>query len=393
MSNIEQLTSRLSNSMSELGSSIVRMQQFNPNEYQALTHKFDTATGVVERLTNALRPRKRKHGERYETFAHAEGVKTASDAIASQCRVASGAWGAEPALFHSRRSFTHIGIGMMVPPLNTRTLEFLRCASETWMPVAGSTLDLLILVDCRRNASLPDLPLFSAPHLPRMHPRCYSGRIQINVDDFAKEDALLRQMLQDMPGKTFYMTIDLDTMLLPLNLFNFLSLLRSDAEGGSHLYFGSDEISTRIPGRSRLLRSQSWLAAKLRLSRMSKNPDVQIPAVATYAQGGAKGFSGAALKLIVQSGCLQEVGSLPCQDGLCIHKKEDATVGLCALALGIPLVNCKCFHAWGPCNIYNTSSCNDHMAKSHLCRYPITIHKLRKVDWYRRWWTFLRLRG
>lgn len=279
----------------------------------------------------------------------------------------------------------------MVPPLNSKTIDFLRCASETWMP--GPTLEMVMLIDCHgKNASLRRTPFLTARQLPVVHPRCFRGQIQINFNDFDKEATLLDELLRVLSHKKFYMKIDLDIMLMPSNLFNFLALLRP--KEAAPLYFGSNEIATRIQRCSRcFLNSPGWLSISQHFARELGNPDFQTPNIVTYAQGGAQGFSSSALKLLVSSGCVRKIGDLPCQDGLCIHKKEDATVGLCMLALQISLINCKCFHAWGPCNIYNTTSCLDHDNKSRLCRYPITIHKLKRLQWYRKWWRWLRDRG
>jgi hypothetical protein len=384
-----QLERQLSDNMRELGSVIVRMNHPNPLEYQALTIAFDTAFRTVDRVSAALKSKKRIH--QLDRVDHGRRTVRAYERgeVASQCRLASGAWTAEsPSI---GRTFSHIGVGMMVPPLLSKTLEFLRCATETWMPVAGPTLNIVMLADCRNtNASLRRIVMLSAPQLPTMHPRCYFGKIEINVNDFDKEAALLDELLQALPGKSFYLTVDMDTMVMPSNLLKFISL----HPGGLPLYYGSDEISTRISRCPRcFLNSGGWISAVRHFSHLAGSPGLSTPSTVTYAQGGAKGFSHSALQLLVRSGCLRHVGSLPCHDGLCIHKKEDATVGLCMLALGIPLTNCRCFHAWGPCNIYNTTSCHDHDAKARLCRYPITIHKLKRLDWYRRWWYWLNMRG
>lgn len=279
----------------------------------------------------------------------------------------------------------------MVPPLHSRTIGYLTCASETWVDAAGPSLELLLLIDCQNaDNSSAVKGLASAKILPLALVRCYTGKIQVNVNEYNKLATLLEEMLWLMPTKDYYVKIDPDTMIVPANFHHFVRALPQSPV--SPIYFGSDEISTQIPFcRGCLLSSQSWRATAKNLSGLPVSQPRR--GFVTYAQGNAEGFSKPALQLAVRSNCLRVIGRLPCQDGLCIHQKEDATIGLCMHAYGVPLTNCKCFHAWGPCNIYEPASCLDHTNGARLCRFPITIHKLKVLDWYRNWWRWINERG
>ena len=50
-----------------------------------------------------------------------------------------------------------------------------------------------------------------------------------------------------------------------------------------------------------------------------------------------------------------------------------------------PLHACGCLHFWGPCDVFH--AVKDCVNK--LCYLPITVHKMKRVEWYASWWQFL----
>eukprot|EP00900_Chrysochromulina_parva_P012992 jgi/Chrpa1/21694/Chrysochromulina_OHIO_Genome00001102-RA len=50
----------------------------------------------------------------------------------------------------------------------------------------------------------------------------------------------------------------------------------------------------------------------------------------------------------------------------------------------------RCFYDWGPCDIADPMrECKINTKESTLCRLPLTVHKLRRLEWYDGWWAFL----
>ena len=70
---------------------------------------------------------------------------------------------------------------------------------------------------------------------------------------------------------------------------------------------------------------------------------------------------------------------------------EDEAVGLCMALHRVRLITCPCIYDWGPCDIHYhlRHECRVDLNTSRVCRLPLTIHKLRKVEWYDLWWEFL----
>ena len=69
---------------------------------------------------------------------------------------------------------------------------------------------------------------------------------------------------------------------------------------------------------------------------------------------------------------------------------EDEAVGLCMRLHGVKLLTCGCFYDWGPCDIFHpTESCAPDTNASRLCHLPLTVHKLRQLDWFDKWWALL----
>jgi hypothetical protein len=104
-----------------------------------------------------------------------------------------------------------------------------------------------------------------------------------------------------------------------------------------------------------------------------------------YVQGGIEGLTISALERVVASECVQHVGHAPCfESWQCVHRAEDATLGICMRELGVPLWQCPCFHPTGPCEVSRPTTCH-----GRLCPRPISIHKLKRVSWYDAWWKLL----
>ena len=141
----------------------------------------------------------------------------------------------------------------------------------------------------------------------------------------------------------------------------------------------------------------------------------------SYAQGGAYGFSQSAMRALVGTqrrgafvgmgthregsvagttqdtrepgtSCLEAVAAAVAQyrgtDSPLLF--EDEAVGLCMYLHRVRLVTCRCFYDWGPCDIADPMrECKVNTKESNLCRLPLTVHKLRKLEWYDGWWAFL----
>ena len=67
-----------------------------------------------------------------------------------------------------------------------------------------------------------------------------------------------------------------------------------------------------------------------------------------------------------------------------VRLPEDWVVGLTKHLQGVALHACGCFHFWGPCDVFNAvKDC------VKLCYLPITVYKMKRVEWYASWWQFL----
>lgn len=174
--------------------------------------------------------------------------------------------------------------------------------------------------------------------------------------------------------------------MVPRNLVEFLHHVPRELA-----YFGSTEVS--YPGFDTMVRSRcDEFGTCAALGKRGKHLREQHTRHLwespqprySYAQGGAEGLSFDALAAVVKSDCIQRVGGLRCRDDLCLHRAEDATLGVCMVALGVPLLRCPCFFAWGPCDCKNATSC-----LGRLCHRPITIHKLKRLEWFDMWWRLL----
>jgi hypothetical protein len=271
--------------------------------------------------------------------------------------------------------------------------------------------------------------------------RCYTAEVRLGRTLWQKTHALLTALYRTYPSRTFYLKMDVDALILPRSLLQYLSFLRDAAANsptrGQHdatlplppLYFGSSAQVNNALFCSQphcLFRSAPWRSLRggaykanltnsphpLREHRASATAHGEEPAGhaghgrggASYAAGGVYGFSRAALALIVGSddqmppsgSCLHDAAAAvqAYRDAghRIAHMAEDELVGLCMQLHSVPLVECPCFYQYGPCDVHNFTTCADGTRSSRLCRLPISIHKLKRVSWYKPWFEQLRRR-
>lgn len=257
-----------------------------------------------------------------------------------------------------------VAVGMAVRQTRGLENQLLERSKQTWMAAGNRWLTVLVMMQCG-----------SVEHTNRtiggIHWVCstldaWPRQLGENYLVLAE---LLRQLRVSLPSHDYYLKVDADTMTLPSNLLGFLrSLPRRLAS--EPLYFGSNEVSTK----------------NVRSAEVCQLHGDDYCHTINYAQGGAEGLSRLALERVVDTSCITRIGSTPCrrENALCIHKAEDVTLGICMRALGVPFTRCPCFFAWGPCNIFETTSCHNK-----LCARPVTIHKLKRISWFDGWWEFL----
>lgn len=292
----------------------------------------------------------------------------------------------------------------------------------------------------------------TAPALPKIQWRCYGGPETLGKSLWRKTGALLATLYARFPQKSFYLKLDSDTMVFPRALLRFLQALHSNNPRARPLYFGSNRIASKTyfrQDRHGLFLSDPWKALEGLRGEASASPlsehrplsagrrrkaqgggvaespmwpnhkgVCQSPNV-SYAQGGAYGFSQSALRALVGTqmrgalvgthrggavagttqdtrepgtSCLEAVAAAVAQyrgnDTPLLF--EDEAVGLCMYLHRVRLVTCRCFYDWGPCDIANPMrECKVNTKESKLCRLPLTVHKLRKLEWYDGWWAFL----
>jgi len=300
--------------------------------------------------------------------------------------------------------WSDIAIGMMVG-LNARragTLEaqLLQSSSETWASEVGASLGLLILADCHAGG---DGGEERAPHwLQRpaadasLEWRCYRGPAKPGSTLWRKTWALLRALDQSavLGRRSFYLKMDVDALLLPRSLLQFIRYLGEASPAGSPLYFGNQKAVNRnlYCWRPRcLFQSEAWQGVLLRANWSRADAAALRGQELSYAAGGLYGFDVSALRLIARSDCLAEAAGAVATFGA-RHVAEDELVGLCMLRHRVRLVSCECFYQYGPCDCHNFSSCADDLPGSRLCRLPLSIHKLKRPTWFLPWWRYLRER-
>eukprot|EP00966_Prymnesium_polylepis_P080756 1871243-Prymnesium_polylepis.1 len=113
----------------------------------------------------------------------------------------------------------------------------------------------------------------------------------------------------------------MDTIVLPQNLHGLLNFLHSNVQAGARVYFGK-QLSVigykkcGAPGASKVcLRStDAWLQMEAAAGWNTSEGERVLNAtpVVRYMNGGAQGWSRAALAAVVQSRCMQDVARIRC---------------------------------------------------------------------------------
>ena len=315
----------------------------------------------------------------------------------------------ESTLLSSTLQWSDVAFGMMVGQAAKRpgNLEYnlLIAAHDSWMQMIGKQLSLVILADCRKQDDevVPAWLANGATDGANLEWRCYRKQPKPGVTLWRKTWMLLR-LLDAVAAKAWYLKIDEDTLLMPRSLLQYLRYLHETAPR-PHVYFGNDRVSFlglydwrptalfQTTGWHGLLRRYNWTHPAIVALRR------QAPWI-SYAAGGFYGFDRGALELVSRTNCMDDVATTVTafgehlrQSGLKMaHMAEDEVVGLCMHASRVRLISCDCFYQYGPCNCNNFTSCNDGLQSAHLCRLPLSVHKLKKASWYAPWWRHLTAR-
>ena len=239
-------------------------------------------------------------------------------------------------------SFT-VAIGMAL--CKTKETLLLDHGFQTWIQ-PRPWMTYLTLIPCNRKFTLPNF----------VESRCTPNSIwNYHTGNYMVLSELLEVMYSTLPRHDFYLKVDTDTLVIPQNLALFLT------EFPHVQYFGSTDVTYK---------NVKILGVKNRFN---------------YIQGGFEGYSYRSIQTIVNDKCIERVGQPNCTTTYCLNKRDDISGGACAFLNDITLTHCKCFFPWGPCNIYNPSSCI-----GRICPNTISIHKLKKKDWYFKWWKYLK---
>ena len=377
-------------------------------------------------------------------------------------------------------TFADIGMGMMLYPTplmlaaagvnrdgtaERKTAfndDLFATLQSTWMPIVGPQLNLLVLTDCMVYCQRPKrstLRLPSACHnqlgglwrghdnfsfplppwlirrsdasLPQLQFRCYwgagafIGKSRALPTNIMKGAALQKAMLEALPKKRFYVKLDLDTLLRPVPLLNFLRFLDLTMHPDAPVYFGTTRLgSLRTWGfdvdRTRLhsLRNHVALVApragngSARTSRSvthvflreteawraleatymtAEQAEASVATKVNFAQGALMGLSHGVLKSMVQSNCMRRVSEVKCQPRCCRNRLifiEDSVIGLCMHLLQVPLVDNSCIYT-AP----KKQQAMEELQRSHATplaqRTPIAIHPIKDAASYRSTWRFV----
>ena len=106
----------------------------------------------------------------------------------------------------------------------------------------------------------------------------------------------------------------------------------------------------------------------------------------TYAQGGAWGISRSTAQAIIDTACINRVGTLAISRSISrrpdVHMFEDANLGLCAHLVRAPLIHCGGFQMY-----FNSKkqSLHDDTPEARLARHPITLHPIKDGKRYWSW--------
>jgi hypothetical protein len=312
---------------------------------------------------------------------------------------------------HRRLGWANVAFGMMAGRgvRKPGTLEFrlLESARGTWMATIGEPIGFLLLGDCLEGTDddgemapawmMADARATSSASVLW---RCYRHPVAKGSSLWRKTLALLRSLFEAFPGREIALKVDIDTLVLPRALMQYLRFLRESRGSVAPLYFGNGgrvvyrglycwgaRCFFRTEGWAALLRRQNWTDGELQSLR---NQPV------SYAAGGLYGFNRAALARVAAPGaqCLPEAAAAVTayRDAghRIAHMAEDELVGMCMLAARVRLVSCECFYQYGPCDCHNVSgTCADGTHETRICRLPLSIHHVKRAAWYLPWWKAL----
>ena len=302
----------------------------------------------------------------------------------------------------AKLSWNDVAIGMLLRETHGSGLQhnLLQQARSTWLPRMPN-LALLVLADCPAKSPDAQEPPPAAPAWMRTPEvaltwRCYSGEARPGKTLWKKTHALLVHLHDDFPLRQIYLKVDVDAVLLPRSLLQYLRFLHEAAAPSSvaqsstapaprYLYFGSHRQVNNFLFCTEphcLLRSPGWrslraaynrsLSRSLRRLAPSLTPSLRAaPAWSqtSYAAGGVYGLSRASLGLLVAhappavatAGAAWAGYSSSMILGSCLHDAaaaveayrqthriphlaEDELVGLCMRLHRVPLVQCDCFY-------------------------------------------------
>ena len=230
-------------------------------------------------------------------------------------------------------------VGMAISKMKEMLL--LQNAFNTWLK-PRKWMTYFAMIPCDKHFVFPQFIEF----------RCTPNSIwNYHTGNFMVLAELLEYMYSSLPRHEFYLKVDADTIIVPLNLARFLKA------SPNVQYFGSTDVTYK---------NVKVLGVKNRFN---------------YIQGGFEGYSYRSIHTIVDKECIKQIGTPNCTTTDCLNKREDITAGACAFIHGIRLTHCKCFFPWGPCDINRPSTCTDK-----VCANTISVHKLKRKDWYMKWW-------
>lgn len=328
---------------------------------------------------------------------------------------------------HTELTFADVAFGMVARVADNR----LRAAAQTWM-LSVPDAALLVLEDCPpgRTVDVQPRPSYldeaaaAGLHIAWQcdsamtlaHEQATSRAAAILSTLWLKVLEMLRRLEQAHPTRSYFVKVDVDTLLMPhalLQFFNFLSSANHQTPSAPQ-YFGTD-LPARLDlfcttkcntnaKRCCLFRTRPWKALQAAFNFSEEEQRGALEGGVSYAVGGAYGFNRAALRLVTRPGCVDAAVRAVVERGRLMGvaipgAAEDEAVGLCMHLQRVRLLRCGCFYQYGPCDCYNMSSCL-HLpsstasatapsfaeARAPLCHLPLSVHKLKRADWFWRYW-------
>lgn len=317
---------------------------------------------------------------------------------------------------HFPKKETTVAIGISIRSSASRIKsdnDLLAAARDTWMKDAKDFVEVLIFVDCddkQTGTRVTPLEGFHIAELPKLHWFCYQPvqslrtkeeEIEAVKNNFDKYAAMYTIMLREIPGKHFYLKIDSDTVIIPMNIYHLVLSLDKYGEkamiigdigerrNGANIDYKNPEnwimYRARNGTKDGLFKRQGWIDLE-RAYHPDSYMKILQSSTATGIQGGLILFSTSALQIMVEHDCMKKVGNIPCtwkKKKNCINRPEDLVVGLCAHLHRILLVDCH------PCmrNIIGDLSSprrwvSDGLKTQKFCKMPLSTHPVKNADDY-----------